>query len=549
MTRLNSTLAASVPSAGASPASALLATARWLATTPGDWSQRQRLDQLAQRLGEAVGADHAFVARIHPALRPPPVLSVLGSWVVRAPGYEPESLGEALAEHIGELVDRLGGGQVCELAPSRGGGGPGLRFHALALPIRAAGQLWGLLGFTDRQRAPLADPVAVDVLDLVAVQLGQRLTAPAPVDHDRLLRAAIEGLEDGIVVYDADYRVAAYNSAWRGYTREIRPGADLRGMFLADLYREYVRLGTWKAEQADQVLREILTGRSAGIRERMVEQDGRHIRIRNFRIPGGGIVGVRADVTDMVKRERELVRAKDAAEVASRAKSTFLASMSHELRTPLNAIIGFSDVLRQEVFGPLGGARYREYVADIHRSGTLLLSLINDIMDMARIEAGKLELSAERFGLTAILSEVLPLVQLRADAKSITLTASVPDALPEVVADRRATTQILLNLIVNAVKFTPAGGKVQVVLRAAGDAVEAAVVDNGPGISRENLARLGRPFERLDMDGIEVAQENKGTGLGLAISRTLAERQKGSLRIESELGIGTTVTLRLPIAA
>jgi signal transduction histidine kinase len=555
MNRVNTTHAAAVPSTTRTAVASLLAVARWLAAVSSDWQQPERLQQLAQRLGGAIDADHAFLARIHPSVLPPPVIAVLGSSINRNPGYEPLDAGAALAGHTPELVDRLAAGGCCDLPMPRGAAvKPASRFHALAVPIRVAGQLWGLIGLTDRARAPLADPDAIDTLQLIAAQLGERLSpaaAPAatqPAGHGRLLRAAIEGLEDGIVVYDADYRVAAYNGAWRRYVERVRPGADLRGMQLAELYREYVRLGTWTAEQADAVLREILSGRSAGIRERIVEQDDRHVRIRNFRIPGGGIVGLRTDVTDMILRERDLLRAKEVAEVASRAKSTFLASMSHELRTPLNAIIGFSDVLRQEVFGPLVVERYREYVADIHRSGTLLLSLINDIMDMARIEAGKIDLAQEKFCLASVVDEVLPLVQLRADAKRIALRRAVPESLPKVTGDRRAATQILLNIIVNAVKFTPEQGEVSIALRHEGGSVAAAVADTGPGIKKVDLARLGRPFERLDLDGIEVAQENKGTGLGLAISRALAERQNGTLWIDSEVGAGTTVTLRLPAA-
>ncbi|MCC6468372.1 MAG: PAS domain-containing sensor histidine kinase [Alphaproteobacteria bacterium] len=544
--RVNTTQLASLPSEAQQPLARLLAVARWLATEGSGWPSPARMEDLADRLADAVGADLALVARVHPSILPPSVVSILGSRASREGGVSAEEASEAIATLLAPGAPSAED-QRFEFAP-----GGSLRFFLYAQPVEVGTESWGVIAFADRRGRPVADPNVADALRLIATQLAERLrpreASPPPdkVSRDELFRAAIDSLQDGIVVWDSDYRVAAYNQAWRSFVANVRPGEDLRGMSLIDIYREYVRSAVWSPVQADAVLRDILAGRSTGIRDRVIQQGGRHVRIRNYPIAAGGIVGVRSDVTDMVEREKQLMKAKEQAEVASRAKSTFLASVSHELRTPLNAIIGFSDVMHQEVFGPLGVARYREYIGDIHRSGTLLLSLINDILDMARVEAGKVELYFESFAIDSVVAEVMPLLKLRADAKDITLVAALEAGLPSVLADRRATTQILLNLVVNAVKFTPSGGKVDIRAARNGDYVEIAVIDNGPGIRKEDLVRLGRPFERLDLDAIEVAAENKGTGLGLAISRALAERQHGRLRIDSELGRGTTVHLRLP---
>lgn len=549
--RLHNMGAASVPSTEADTLSALLEVAKWMAAPGEAWRGAPGLQALTDRLTDALSGRHdVVVARVHPSLLPPPAICVVAASLSDDESRALDWLSEALSQPIGHLFERLKAGETgamvvaAEPAPIR---------YPLVIPILVAADLWGVIAISEGADAPRLPPLVIETLQLIALQLSDRLEAALPMPErrkegsERLLQAAIEAIEDGLVVYDAEHRVAAYNRAWRNHNRLIRPDQDLRGMRLADLYREYVRYGTWTEAQADGILRDILSGRSFGVPDRMMDIDGRHVRIRNFKIPGGGIVGLRTDVTETVRRERDLLRAREDAEAASRAKSTFLASVSHELRTPLNAIIGFSDVMQQEVFGALGVARYREYIEDIHRSGSLLLSLINDIMDMARIESGKVELRPEAFSIAAIAEDVLRLVRLRAEAKQITLLADCTGALPPVWADRRATTQILLNVAVNAVKFTPQGGKVTIAARALADAVEIKVVDTGLGIAPADLERLGRPFERVQVDAFDATPENKGTGLGLAISRALAELQGGAMRLESELGKGTSVTVRIPV--
>jgi cell cycle sensor histidine kinase DivJ len=258
------------------------------------------------------------------------------------------------------------------------------------------------------------------------------------------------------------------------------------------------------------------------------------------------IVAVTRDVSERKAHERALIDARDLAEQANRAKSHFLANMSHELRTPLNAIIGFSEVMTHEMFGPLGAPRYQEYARLIHESGSHLLELINGILDMSKIEAGKFELSEEIFDLEETAGQALRFVKLQADRKGVALSLSLADGARTIFADRRAVKQVLVNLVTNGVKFTPRGGKVRVESERSASGIEIAVTDTGIGIGPADLARLGRPFEQVDAAHIR-AQE--GTGLGLALVKALAQMHGGEAVIESVLGVGTTVRFRLPHAA
>jgi signal transduction histidine kinase len=244
-------------------------------------------------------------------------------------------------------------------------------------------------------------------------------------------------------------------------------------------------------------------------------------------------------------REQAIV-ARDAAERANRLKSMFLATMSHELRTPLNAIIGFSELMHRQLFGPLGDARYREYSGLIQGAGHHLLSLINDVLDMSKIEAGKFEMNRQTFDVGEIVRECCKLMRERAERMKVKLVCEVEAAPLVIEADRRAVKQIVLNLLSNAVKFTPAGGEVRVRAQADDGTVTLAVADTGIGIPADQVARLGNPFVQV-RDNAGASHE--GTGLGLALVRALAEIHGGTLRIESVLGRGTTVSVTIPLAA
>ena len=238
----------------------------------------------------------------------------------------------------------------------------------------------------------------------------------------------------------------------------------------------------------------------------------------------------------------ENLSAKEAAEAASKVKSEFLANMSHELRTPLNAIIGFSDVMRSRLFGPMH-ARYEEYATLINESGQHLLSLITDILDLSKIEAGKFILDPRPVDLAESVAACLEMTRRRADETGITLSASVPDDLPMLIADPRSVKQILLNLLSNAVKFTPPGGAVSLSAQAMGGRLLLAVHDTGIGIPGKALARIGHAFEQANNDPMRARE---GTGLGLALVRSLVQQHGGSLHIDSLEGVGTTVSIELP---
>jgi two-component system cell cycle sensor histidine kinase PleC len=252
-----------------------------------------------------------------------------------------------------------------------------------------------------------------------------------------------------------------------------------------------------------------------------------------------------AEKATLTQTVRELDIAKTAADNANRAKSEFLASVSHELRTPLNAILGFSEIIRDELFGPVGTRQYADYAGDVHRSGAHLLDLINDILDLSKIDAGKVELHEENVDLDALLGESVKLVRERAMTGGVRLSfASAPQA-TTVFADRRLLKQILLNLLSNAIKFTPRGGSVMAQIFRTNDAVGFSVADSGIGMSAADIEKALSPYGQIDS---KISRKHQGTGLGLPISHSLAKMHGGDLAIESTPDMGTTIALMLPVA-
>ena len=258
------------------------------------------------------------------------------------------------------------------------------------------------------------------------------------------------------------------------------------------------------------------------------------------------IVAVTRDISERKRHERALEAARDAALDASRAKSRFLANMSHELRTPLNAIIGFSEIMTREMFGSIG-PRYQEYSRLIHESGAHLLELINSVLDMSKIEAGKFELSEEMFDLEETAESAVRFLKIPAERAGVVLALSVQPGARLVFADRRAIKQILVNLLSNGVKYTPPGGEVRVAAQVSQDGrgIEITVTDTGTGISQADLERLGKPFEQVEN---AETRAKEGTGLGLALVKSLAAMHGGEAVLTSALGEGTRVTVQLPHA-
>jgi len=299
---------------------------------------------------------------------------------------------------------------------------------------------------------------------------------------------------------------------------------------------------------------------------------GRWLRLMERTTAEKGMITLGIDVTDSVRNEEQLERQKAKlkrlvldlerseghkaelarkyreekarAEHAANTKSAFLANMSHELRTPLNAINGFSEMLVEEFYGPLGDPRYKEYAQDILASGQHLLDLINDILDMAKIEAGKTNLSRQSIDPVDPVDAAVRMVRRKAEERDITLKIDAADDLPNIDADHRAIRQMVLNLVSNAIKFTDAGGRIVIGVQQSQDQVCISVTDTGIGIPQDQIARLGSPFEQV----AESRDRNtEGTGLGLALTRSFAEMHGGRITIASEPGRGTRVSIYLPL--
>ena len=277
---------------------------------------------------------------------------------------------------------------------------------------------------------------------------------------------------------------------------------------------------------------------SALLRGFIVTQDGRYLGV------GTALSLMQMNVRHMHARAEDLEEAHRNAEQANAAKSQFLASMSHELRTPLNAILGFSEIIRDESLGRIENPKYREYAEDIHQSGRHLLNVVNDVLDMAKIEAGKIELQDHQIVIAESIERSIKFVATHAVAADVKLETQVPAGLPLVRADEVKLRQVLLNLLSNAVKFTPGGGRVRV--EAAADwrhGLTIVVSDTGIGIAPRDIPRVLQPFGQAESG---FARKYNGTGLGLPLARSIVELHGGDLTLDSAVGVGTTVRLRLP---
>jgi two-component system cell cycle sensor histidine kinase PleC len=407
---------------------------------------------------------------------------------------------------------------------------------------------------------------------LTAIAAIEQQDLPASPDANARLRDAVETISEAFVLWDNQNRLVMCNSKYQQFhglpDAAIRPSTTYEAVI---------------ASAADPVIRKRIKvdgdGEDSCTYEAQLE-DGRWLHINERRTRDGGYVSVgtditvlkesqqrladseqqlRASVTELRLSRRELEQQKqqlvdlaekyavekNRAEAANRAKSEFLANISHELRTPLNAVIGFSEVMEQGLFGPLGHHKYQEYARDIHGSGTYLLEVINDILDMSKIEAGRMALDIDNVDVADIVEDSMKVVGQAAAERDITLSRHGPSRLM-IEADRRALKQVFLNLLSNAVKFTRDGGSVDVHLSRTRGLVRIAIKDTGIGIPESDIMKLGRPFEQVEN---QFSKSHQGSGLGLAISRALVELHGGSLQIKSREGQGTTVTCTLPIKA
>jgi len=256
------------------------------------------------------------------------------------------------------------------------------------------------------------------------------------------------------------------------------------------------------------------------------------------------VVSVTRDVTDRRRHEDELRSAREKAEEAYDLKTRFLANVSHELRTPLNAILGFSDLLKNEVYGPIANDKYLEYIQLIHDSGDHLLNVVNDILDMSKIEAGKFQVISEPFDAALVVRECVAMTMPQAQEANVHVKTGIPERLDDLTADRRAIRQILLNLLSNAIKFTEPGGTVTISMKKTRFRFLIKVADTGIGVPADDIDSLGKPFFQVDNT---YSRQKEGTGLGLSVVKGLTELHGGDVLVESTVGIGTTITIDLPV--
>jgi len=427
------------------------------------------------------------------------------------------------------------------------------------------------------QKFPVLVAVAVDVTS-------EREQEMENVDTASQLRDSIEAISEAFVLWDNQDRLVICNRKFKAIykipARLLVPGTPYER--IAEAAREQLLQGPRDANGAQKL--------DSCTSEAQVDEEC-WLHIGERRTNDGGFISVGTDITAIKQSEQRLsereAELKDTvtdleasreelkatvadlqasrekleaqtkqlfdltdkyaaekmrAEAANRAKSEFLANISHELRTPLNAIIGFSEMMQQQIFGPIEQPKYIEYARDIEQSGQYLLEVINDILDMSKIEAGRMTLTVENVNLVEVVGESLRVVQQAANARNIRLNTQGSQII-DLLGDRRALKQVIINLLSNAMKFTPVGGEVTIRTYRYRGTVRIAITDTGVGIPRHEIAKLGRPFEQVEN---QLTKGHKGTGLGLAISRSILEAHGGRLEIKSRLNEGTTVTCILP---
>jgi two-component system cell cycle sensor histidine kinase PleC len=401
--------------------------------------------------------------------------------------------------------------------------------------------------------------IAVDITE-------EKRLAERTATADMRLGDAVETISEAFVLWDSEDRLVLCNSKFQQLhglpESATEPGTPYEDVIAAGR-QPVIRTPLKSEDRAEEGSRSY---------EAQIG-DGRWLKISERRTKDGGFVSVGTDITTLKRHEERLMEGerskmatitellhsqqalaelaqkyseeKTRAESANRAKSEFLASMSHELRTPLNAIIGFSEIMESGMFGALGAEKYHEYCRDIQESGRYLLDVINDILDMSKIEAGRLRLDLEDVHLDALVAEAMRVMSIKSEEKKLQVESDIAPGL-SMRGDRRALKQILLNLLSNSIKFTPEGGRVAVRAKLSrSHAIILLIEDSGIGISKAALKKLGQPFEQVES---QFTKTHKGSGLGLAIAKSLTELHGGSMRIRSIENVGTTVIIRLPIA-
>jgi PAS domain S-box-containing protein len=380
----------------------------------------------------------------------------------------------------------------------------------------------------------------------------RRIAAPPPTEEPRPRFDVAEAHERLLRVLDAIPAMVCATGADGRYRFVNHPFAEFVGRRAKQL------LGRGPAEAHDDALgrliaeddARLLSGatRPGASEDEIVAADGKRyvLQARKSLFRDGDdatVVTVLEDITERKEAGREQAAARDQAELANRSKTEFLATMSHELRTPLNAIIGFSQVMAGEMLGPITTQKYVGYARDVLASAEHLLGIINDILDVSKLEAGRLELAEETIELDRLIADVLRLVEAKARAGEIRLDLRSEGTIPRLIADPRKIKQIVLNVVSNAVKFSHPGGEIEIVLRQRGGGIAVAVIDHGIGMDAQEVALASTRFGQV---ASSLSRRHAGTGLGLPLAIGLVELHGGTLSIESTKGSGTTVTIAFP---
>lgn len=439
-------------------------------------------------------------------------------------------------------------------------------FIAVAV-AEAGGIIWSSL--------PVIGTVILTAVGIICIIIGLfRCTGKMrkSTDTARLLRSALDTSSDGVWLYDKNEKVIFTNDRYHEINPNVPPKNEITKYSMEELIRLNHEQKTHVADgDPEALIQAILAERrsSKEIFKEIARPDGTVYLIRAKPTPDDGLLVMQTDITDLKNAERELRKAKEAvdaanvdlernvkertqelhdalvqAEMASRSKTDFLANMSHELRTPLNAIIGFSDMFRNSIYGPLGNNQYKEYAEHIHASGIHLLSLIHDILDIAQVEAGQLSIKYEETNVREIFDGCISMIELRAEAKNLKLIFTMNSDTPPIFADSLRLKQVLLNLTGNAIKFTPEGGKIEVIASpTANGGVNIQVRDTGVGMTEKQIEMA---LERFGQARNNHMLSHDGVGLGLTICSSIMESHGGNLKIDSVPGVGTTVTATFP---
>jgi PAS domain S-box-containing protein len=384
----------------------------------------------------------------------------------------------------------------------------------------------------------------------------------------RLARIAIETDRSATALRVANERLSALAASVPGvvYQRRVDPNGEIRYTYISEGAKDLFGVSaeeiltnpkalfdthgpSYRESFRQRLLEASRTMSIWDVEAEIIARDGTrkwtHAIARPTKLADGAVQwdGIILDATRIARREQQLRVEKDQAELANRGKSEFIATMSHELRTPLNAIIGFSEVMQQELLGPLGNPMYQEYSRDILESGRHLLSIINDVLDISKVEAGKIQLNEDDVELDSVIATVLRLMRERAEAAGIAISSEIAEGLPLVKADERLLKQILSNLLSNAIKFTNKGGTAVIGARVEGDSLVVAVRDSGIGIAAEDIPRALERFGQVDNS---LSRKFEGTGLGLPLVKAFTELHGGTFELQSQRDRGTTAIVRLP---